>query len=197
VSRGRRKVTELNSEPKLTQIDEYTMRIFEELITQVHNHLEEAKLQILYRNDPKWSRKFEVNCVKGVMLFLTGFNFSIVINRYALDAMTVREKYAFIDLVLCYCAVRKSEKGDLNWYKAKPNVEGFLGNYQRFGEWTQTYKTLKSITNQLNLFDNGGAVELAREANEMRALKDYYELIDRLYGNKDAFPHIREEASNY
>lgn len=195
MARRREKVTDLNREPKLTKIDEHTMRIFQELIGQIHDHLSDAKLEILFRNDPKWNKKFEVSCVKGVMLFLTQYNFTIILNRYALDAMSVKSKYALIDLILSYCGVRQSEKGDRNWYKCKPDYEGFFGNYERFGEWTQAHQTLQRISNQLKLWPNGGAVELAEEAEKMLVLKDYYELIDHRYGNPDAFPHIREAAN--
>ena len=192
MARFKPKKADLNQEPKLIKVDEDTLRVAQELIEQVHSHLEDAKIEFLFRTDTKWSKAGEVQATKGVMLFLSSYNFVITINRVLWNAMTVKAKYAFMDQLLCYCKVKISEGGNKTWFKAKPDFEGFFGNYERFGEWTQTLQQLARIQNQLKLFDNGGALELAREATEMRELEEYYQIIDNRYGNPEAFPRMQQ-----
>jgi hypothetical protein len=188
----RSKVTALNQEPKHIDVDEFTMRLFNELITKVHNHLEDAKIKILFRTDPKWSKHYEIGITRGIMLLLSGVNITIVINRISWKDRTIKTKYAFADMILCACGVKIDDKGSKTYFKQKPDIEGYRENYERWGQWTVTYQDFVRITNQLQLFENGGVIELAREANEMRDLEDYYHHIDSVYGNPDAFPIIHD-----
>jgi len=187
-----RKVVSISQEPKLIEVDDSTQRLFNELIAKIHTHLEDAEMKLLFRTDPKWSKNHEVSAGKGIFLFLSKINFTIIINRVNWNCMSVKTKYAFVDMILCSCGVKVNEKGDKTWFKRKPDIEGYKENYERWGEWTTTYQDFVRITKQLQMFECGGAIELAREAVEMRDLDDYYRHIDSVYKNEDAFPIVHE-----
>lgn len=162
---------------KLCEVKKDVLRLVEELLESNHNHLKDAKIKVLFKTG-LWDQKGTVTKPTGLSLYLSKYDFVITLNCEAWEAMQVKTKYAFVDHLLCYCRVQTDDDGNKKYYKAKPDFEGFFGNFERFGYWTQALKTMEAINKQLKLFDYETLDHVRKIAENEMDLEEYFKFVD-------------------
>lgn len=132
------------------------------LITDVHDHLAEARIIYLFRAGD-WKSKGKVTLgqagkVPEQWQYLTGHDLVVIINGDAWPALTDRQKVALVDHELCHFEKGIDAAGDPKWCLVSHDVEEFTGVIQRHGLWTPDVEQFVSEAQQLRLFDGSLSV---------------------------------------
>jgi hypothetical protein len=179
---------------KLCEVKKDVLRLVGELIETSHNHLADAKIKVLFKTG-LWDQNGTVTKPTGLSLYLSKYDFVITLNYESWTNMEVKIKYAFMDHLMCYCRVQTDESGYRKYYKAKPDFEGFFGNFERFGYWTQALQTMEAINKQLKLFDYEKMDPIRKAVENERDLDEYFRFVDGA-NNVLQFPKVDQKFAD-
>lgn len=127
--------------------------IAERLIAAHHQHLQQASIRYLFRVG-EWTAHHQVvygaaRAVTGLMGYLTGLDFVILINRGIWPGLTDGQKEALVDHELCHCRRKVTEDGVVTWYTVGHPVEDFFEVIERHGYWNRDLKRLGEVAERL------------------------------------------------
>jgi len=139
------------------RVAEEVYEVAAKLITNVHDHLAEAKIVYLFRDD-EWKSKGKIVLGKAYKVpeqwsYLSGYDLLVVINERAWSVLSDRQKTALIDHELCHFEKDIDESGNPKWRMVNHDVEEFTGVVRRHGLWSPDVENFFSEAQQLRLFD--------------------------------------------
>jgi len=122
---------------KFTECPPEILSIAWDLINRHHDHLREARIGFIFRDEAQQSKGRTVFVsVRKPPLWLEAFDASfeydfiieIAENIYA--ELKGERREALIDYALCHCGMGKN-----GWVIIAPDIEGYKGNVDRYGFW--------------------------------------------------------------
>lgn len=136
--------------------------LLDELVDKVHDHLRAARFAFAWCT--AWKPDVDGIC-KSAMIRRTSdldrefapYDFVILVNRPRWTLLDATARRALIDHELCHARQKigpdgeqaEDERGNPQWRLAKHEIEGFIGEYERNGAWTNTLeRALSALVRQ-------------------------------------------------